>query len=122
MKIGFIGGGNMAEAMLSAILSRSLASADEIVVSDIDANKRLNLQQKYQVHITGDNYQAIQGRDIIVLAIKPQVLAEVCAGLKGRFQPGQLLISILAGKSINTLSTGLGHRCMVRSMSSSVAT
>jgi pyrroline-5-carboxylate reductase len=116
MKIGFIGGGNMAEAILSAILSRNLSSADEIVISDIDANKRLNLKQKYLVDVTGDNYQAVQEREIIVLAIKPQVLADVSAGLKGRLQQSQLLISILAGKSIHTLSSGLQHQCIVRSM------
>jgi pyrroline-5-carboxylate reductase len=116
MKIGFIGGGNMAEAILAAVLNRNLASADEIFVSDIDANKRLNLQQKYHVNVTGDNLQAVQGREIIVLAVKPQVLAEVSAGLKGRIQTDQLVISILAGKSINTISSGLAHRCIVRSM------
>jgi pyrroline-5-carboxylate reductase len=116
MKIGFIGGGNMAEAILAAVLSRNLAPADEITVSDIDASKRLALQQKYHINVTGDNLQAVQGREIIVLAIKPQVLAEAAAGLKGRVQPTQLVISILAGKSINTLSASLDHRCIVRSM------
>ena len=116
MKIGFIGGGNMAEAMLSAILNRKLATADEIIVSDVDANKRLKLQQKYHINVTGDNCQAVQGREIIILAIKPQVLADVSNGLKGRLQRSQLLISILAGKSISTLGTSLDHRCIIRSM------
>ena len=108
MKIGFIGGGNMAEAILAAVLSRNLARANEITVSDIDANKRANLQQKYRVDVTGDNLKAVTGKEIIVLAIKPQVLAEVSAGLKGKIRPDQMVISILAGKSIQTISSRTG--------------
>ena len=66
--------------------------------------------------MTEDNLQAVKGKDIVILAIKPQVLAEVMTGLKGRLKPAQLVISIIAGKSINTISTGLGHNCIVRSM------
>jgi pyrroline-5-carboxylate reductase len=116
MKIAFIGGGNMAEAMLAAVLRQNMASPAEITASDIDANKRANLTQKYQIQTVGDNRTAIQGKDIIVLAIKPQVLADVISGLKGLIGPEQLIISIIAGKSINTISTGLGHIRIVRSM------
>jgi pyrroline-5-carboxylate reductase len=116
MKIAFIGGGNMAEAILSAILRQNLASPGDISVSDVDAAKRNALEQKYRVGVTGDNRKAIPGKDVIILAIKPQVLAEVMAGLKGHIKPEQLVISIIAGKSIPTLSSGLAHECLVRSM------
>jgi len=116
MKIAFIGGGNMAEAILSAILRQNLASPGNISVSDIVAAKLTNLEQKYRVKVTGDNRQALQGKDIIILAIKPQVLSEVMAGLKGQIKPDQLVISIIAGKSISTLSQGLAHNCLIRSM------
>ena len=106
----------MAEAILSSILTRHVASPEEITVSDIDANKRTALEQKYHVKTTGDNRLAIEGKDITVLAVKPQVLADVMTGLKDRIQPTQLVISIIAGKSINSIGTGLGHRCIVRSM------
>jgi pyrroline-5-carboxylate reductase len=116
MKITFIGGGNMAEAILSAVLRQKLAAPQDITVSDIDSQKRTNLKDKYKVNVTDNNLQAIQGKDVIVLAVKPQILAEVAPGLKGRLNSNQLVISILAGKSIRTLSDVLSHSCIVRSM------
>jgi pyrroline-5-carboxylate reductase len=116
MKIAFIGGGNMAEAILSAIVRKDLASPGEITVSDIDAAKLVNLEKKYKVKVTDDNRQAIEGQDIIILALKPQILDEVMTGLKDRIKPDRLVISIIAGKSISTISSGLAHNCLVRSM------
>jgi pyrroline-5-carboxylate reductase len=116
MKIAFIGGGNMGEAILSSILAKGLAKGEEITVSDVVESKRVSLQQKYQVAVTDDNVEAVKGKDIIVLAVKPQIFAEVASQLKGRLKPEQLVISILAGKSLHTLSSGLGHDCIVRSM------
>jgi pyrroline-5-carboxylate reductase len=116
MKIAFIGGGNMAEAMLSAVLNRHLADKKEITVSDISVSRRSYLEQKYGVNVSDDSSQAIRENDIVILAIKPQVLAEVMAGLVGQLRPNQLVISIIAGKSINTISRGLAHKCLIRSM------
>ncbi len=116
MKIAFIGGGNMAEAILSAILSKGVARAGEINVCDVLESKRDSLEQKYQVMVTDSNIDAVKGKDIIVLAVKPQIFSEVASQLKGQLKPSQLVISILAGKSINTISSGLAHNCIVRSM------
>ena len=92
MKIAFIGGGNMAEAILSAVLAKGLAEAADITVSDISDEKRGLLKQKYQVAVTDDNAGAVKGKEIVVLAVKPQVLTEVAAQLKGRLKPGKLVI------------------------------
>jgi pyrroline-5-carboxylate reductase len=116
MKIAFIGGGNMAEAILSAVLKNKLAAAKDITVSDIDANKRNNLEQKYKIITSSDNQTAIEGKEAVILAVKPQVLAEIMPALNNRIKPNQLVISILAGKSIKTISSGLNHNCIVRSM------
>ncbi|HSW58045.1 MAG TPA: pyrroline-5-carboxylate reductase [Dehalococcoidales bacterium] len=116
MKIGFVGGGNMAEAMLSSILTRGISGLDEIRISDTLPARRDYLQSQYRVSVTPDNPVACQGRDIVILAVKPQVLNDVMAGLKNQLTAEQLVISIIAGKSINTLSLGLGHSCIVRSM------
>jgi pyrroline-5-carboxylate reductase len=116
MKIAFIGGGNMAEAILSSVLAKGLAKAGEITVSDVMESKRVSLQQRYQVAVTDNNVEAIRGKEIVVLAVKPQVFAEVAPQLKGRLIPDQLIISILAGKSLQTLKSGLAHDCLVRSM------
>ncbi len=116
MKIAFIGGGNMAEAILSAVLSKGLAKSGDITVSDVIENKRVSLKEKYQVAVTANNIEAIHGKEIIVLAVKPQIFNEVALQIKGHLQPEQLVISILAGKSINSLRAGLAHDCIVRSM------
>ncbi len=116
MKLAFIGGGNMAEAILSAILAKGLAKADEVKVSDVVESKRTILKQKYQIEVTDNNIEAVKGKDIVILAIKPQIFAEVAPQLIGQLKTGQLVISILAGKNIKTLSSGLAHDCIVRSM------
>ena len=116
MKIGFIGGGNMADAILSAVLKHNLATPSGVTVSDIAEARRDYLRQTYKVNVTDSNPGAVEGKDVIILAIKPQTLSDAMAGLKGKLKPTQLLISIVAGKSIQTISSGLNHKCLVRSM------
>jgi len=116
MKITFIGGGNMGEAMLSAILARKLSQPRAISVSDISQPRRQYLEQKYGVAVTDDNRLATKRADVVVLAIKPQNLVEVMAGLNGQLKPAQLVLSIVAGAKINTLCRGLDHNCVVRAM------
>ncbi len=116
MKIGFIGGGNMGEAMLTAILGKGLSTAEEICVSDINNKRRLYLEQEYNITVTDNNRQVTDNSDIIILSIKPQNLAEVMAELFGRLEPARPILSIIAGASINTLRLGLNHRRIARSM------
>jgi len=116
MKIAFIGGGNMAEAMLSSILDKKLSSPQSISISDISESRRQYLKQKYSATVINDNRLAIDEADITVLAIKPQNLAEVMTELRGCFKPSQLVVSIIAGVKLNTLCQGLNHRYIARSM------
>jgi pyrroline-5-carboxylate reductase len=116
MKISFIGGGNMAEAMLSAILNKSLSQPQDIIVSDIAESRRQHLNGKYGISVTEDNARAIDNADIVILAIKPQNLADVMSGIRGKLKPIQLVLSIIAGARIQTLRSGLDHNCIVRSM------
>jgi len=116
LKITFIGGGNMGEAMLSAILGKGLNSPSAITVSDVSQTRRQHLEQKYSLAVTDINQLAVEKGDIIVLAIKPQNLAEVMAELSGQLKPRQLVLSIIAGKAIQTLSSGLDHNRVVRAM------
>lgn len=116
MNLAFIGGGNMGEAMLAAILGHGLALPASISVSDVSQSRREYLSREYHVMVTADNRQAVSGKDVVVLAIKPQNLNEVMAGLKGQLAAGQLVISIIAGTRIETLRRGLGHHRLVRAM------
>lgn len=116
MKIAFIGGGNMAEAILAALIRAGLAEPGDIGVSDISRERLTYLLNKYQITVSAENGQIIAGSDVVVMAVKPQVLTAVMAGLKGQLKPSQLLISIVAGKNLATLREGLSHDCLVRSM------
>ena len=116
MKITFIGGGAMGEAILSAILKKKLSTPEAICVSDINESRLKYLEQKYGVTVTSNNRQAVDNSDIVVMAIKPQNLAEVMADLKSQLKPDQLILSIIAGARIDTLCQGLDHRSIARAM------
>lgn len=112
----FIGGGVMGEVILSAILAEGLTASQAISVSDISESRRQYLNEKYAVAVTDDSRKAVSRGDVVVLAIKPQNLAEAMAELNGRLKSNQLVLSIVAGASIGTLSSGLGHNQIVRAM------
>jgi len=116
MKITFIGGGAMGEAMLSALLGKGLTTTREVCVSDVSDARRSHLAQKYGVAVTENNRQAVNEGDIVVLAVKPQNLTGLMAEISGRLKPGQLVLSIIAGAGIETLCQGLNYRLVVRVM------
>ena len=106
----------MGEAMLSALLSKKLSKPQDISVSDIDESRRQHLEQKYGVAVTEDNKLAVDKGDIVILAIKPQNLAEAMAELNGCLKPTQVVLSIIAGARIKTLCQGLNHGRIIRAM------
>lgn len=116
MKIAFIGGGNMGEAIIGALLEKKLSVPADISVSDISEPRRQYLKKQYGVAVASKNREAVSGKNVVVLAVKPQNLPEVLADLKGCLKPDQLVLSIVAGVKISTISQGLGHRNVVRSM------
>lgn len=111
--ISFIGGGNMAQALIGGLISRGLPPT-RITVSDPVEDIRLFLAEK-DVHVTDDNVAAIRDADIVVFAVKPQVLASVLKPLKGLCD-GKLVMSIVAGAEIATLSYLLETDRIVRVM------
>jgi len=116
MKIAFIGGGAMGQAMLSAIISSGLSTPENITVSDKNKARLKQLKQDFGVYTTGNNFEAVARGDIVILAVKPQNLAEVMAEIGGQFKTNQLVLSIVAGKSIKTLRKGLKYDAIVRAM------
>ncbi|ATZ66499.1 pyrroline-5-carboxylate reductase [Acinetobacter haemolyticus] len=103
--ICFIGGGNMAQALIGGLLSRGLP-VTRITVSDPVEQIRQILEEK-GVQTTTDNLEAIKNADVVVLAVKPQVLATVLQPLKGLLSD-KLVISIIAGAEIQTISDLIG--------------
>jgi pyrroline-5-carboxylate reductase len=116
MKIAFIGGGNMGEAILASLLGKNFCKPKDISVSELIETRRDYLKQKYAVTVTDNSKEAVNGKDVIVLAVKPQNIGDALAALKGALKPGQLALSIAAGVTIKTIKNGLAHDTIIRSM------
>ena len=106
----------MAEAMISGLLRGHLVEPDQIVASHPRADRREALARTHGIRTVDTNAAAVAGADVVLLAIKPQMLARVGREIRGGLKPGQLVISILAGATTSALSGHLGHRELVRSM------
>jgi len=111
-KIGFIGGGNMAEAILKGLLAAGVNPAS-IIIAEPTAARRDLLNEKYKVNVSGDNAEVAGKTDIIILAIKPQVSQLVLKGLKDVVTKEKLVISIMAGIRIAAIETALNEGCRV---------
>ena len=116
MRIAFIGAGVMGEAMISALLRQGAASHDTVSACDVDQARLTHIGEKYKVNCSRDIHRAVVDRDVVVLSIKPQTLAEVMKDLKGELKEEQLVLSIVAGAKIDTIRKGLGHDKVVRVM------
>ena len=114
--IGFIGAGNMAEAMIKGILRRELVPPQSIFAADPREDRLAYLAEKYGIRTSTDNHQVTQAAKILVLSIKPQVLPKVMKRIRGEVQPDALVLSIIAGARISVITAGLEHQAMVRAM------
>lgn len=117
MKIGFIGLGNMAQAMIGGILQKGLASPEEVYGSAKTAKTQEAIQQKYGISITGDNKKTVQAADILFLAVKPQFYPEVIAQIKELDFRNKVIVSIAPGKTLEWLAGQFGAaHAFVRAM------
>jgi pyrroline-5-carboxylate reductase len=114
MNICFIGGGNMATALIGGLLGKGF-SATGISVVEISADNRKRIQDDFSVHAFENIAEGIAGSDIIVFAVKPQQLREVAQELAPLLK-GQLLISIAAGIRAADLARWSGSQAVVRAM------
>jgi pyrroline-5-carboxylate reductase len=115
LKISFIGGGNMAAALIGGLAGK-LTSADNIQVIDINTDALGKLQQQFGVRTSPSIDSSIAGSDVIVLAVKPQQMKDVVARLAPHIS-SQLILSIAAGIRAIDLSRWLGgHNAIVRTM------
>ena len=115
-RIAFVGSGNMGSAMIGAAIDRLRIAPGQIVASDIDAAQGAALEGRYGIHTSTANAAAVEGADLVVLAVKPQVLPAVLDDLGGQIPPQAAVLSIVAGATLGTLVEGLRHTAVVRSM------
>lgn len=116
MKVSFIGGGVMAEAIIASAIDKLVLQPTEIMVSDPLESRRSHLIGKYSVNTVSENHKAIENANLIVLAMKPQDLGAVADSLKSYLQDDQVILSIAAGVTLNSLENGLAHNRIVRAM------
>lgn len=112
LEIGFIGGGNMAEAMVRGLVASGTA-ASSILVSEPDAKKRALLKRRYKVAVGQDNAVLAQSCSVIVLAVKPQILPLILTELAGRVGARTLVLSIAAGVRLASIEKALLGRIRV---------
>jgi pyrroline-5-carboxylate reductase len=114
--ITFIGGGNMARALIGGLIKAGV-DADHITVSDPSAAQRNAAESDFGIRTSQDNAEAVAGRNVIVLAVKPQIMDEVLASIKSSLAENVLIISVAAGIPLARLGAGLDeHRALVRAM------
>lgn len=115
--IGFIGGGQMGEALMRGILSAGLQNPDGVMVAEPDVRRGQYLEEKYGIRTAADAADLCGHSRIVILAVKPQVMDMVLAQYKEYLTDNHLVISIAAGVAIHALETGLGaDRRIIRVM------
>ncbi len=95
-KIGFIGGGNMAEAIIKGLLAGGM-SAERIIASEPSNDRRQHLTDAFSISLVENNLELMAACDLIVLSIKPQIADEILDEISGAYDESKLLVSILAG-------------------------
>ena len=116
LQLAFIGAGAMGEAMIGGLLSRHQLEPTHITASDRHRERLHEVQERLGIRTTLDNRTAARKGQVVVLAVKPQVLPAVFKDLRGRIKKDALVLSIVAGATIDSLASGLQHRAIVRTM------
>lgn len=115
-RIAVVGAGVMAEAMLAGLLARDLVEPGRVTCSHPREDRRQELQQRHGVVAVAGNAEAASRGEVVLLAVKPQMLRTVMSELRPVMRPDQLVISVIAGATTRALGEGLGHPAVVRTM------
>ena len=117
MKLGFIGCGNMASAIMSGIISNGLIQADEIIGADVFAPSREKAKENLGIQIAETNIKVVEKAEAFVLSVKPQYYEEVIAEIKDFVREDQLIITLAPGKTLAWLEEKFGKSVkLVRTM------
>ena len=114
--IATVGSGVMAEAMVFGLLEGRLVEPGQIVASHPRAERRAALADTHGIRTVASNVDAVSDADVIILAVKPQMLARVGREIGPHLRQGQLVLSVLAGPTSAALVSALGHDQVVRAM------
>ncbi len=115
-KVVFIGPGVMAEAMATGLISKAGVAADRITFSGPRPKRLEELSERYGSRSATDNRKAVEGAEVVVLSVKPQMAPDVADELNGAIPAGALVLSIVAGARLEALAGRLNHKALVRAM------
>lgn len=117
MKLGFIGTGNMAGAIMGGIIKKGIFKPEEIIGADIFEPGRQRAKDTYGINVTGDNKEVMEKAEIVVLSVKPQYYASTIAEIKDYVTDSQIIITIAPGKTLAWLEEQFGKAVkIVRTM------
>lgn len=114
--IALIGPGAMAEAIIAGLLRKEITTPDHILASGPHVERASELHERYGIRGMTNNREAASQADMVILSIKPQRLSKVLADLEGAIPERALVLSIIAGATIQMISEGLKHNAVARSM------
>ena len=114
--IATVGSGVMAEAMIAGLLRGALVEPRQVVASHPRAERREHLEREYGIRVVADNVDALEGADVVLFAIKPQMLGRVGREIGPHLRRGQLVLSVIAGATTAALTGTLGHDQVIRAM------
>jgi pyrroline-5-carboxylate reductase len=115
-KLCFVGAGSMATAMITGLCEQKLLSPTNITASDPVATQLSILASRYPINTTSSNSEAVKDKSVIVLSIKPQILSKIGVELSQQIPADALVLSIIAGVTIDTIRQQLNHNRIVRVM------
>lgn len=113
MKIGFIGCGNMASAMIGGILKKGICEKEEIIVSNLTEAGMIRSRERLGVNATRSNREVAEKAKMIVLAVKPQFYEEILEEVSDLFTPEHLVIGIAPGKTLSWIGERCGKACRI---------
>ena len=109
MKLGFIGAGNMAKAMMGGVLKNGIFKPEEVIASDLYVPGLEAAKESLGIHITTDNKEVAKNSEVIVLAVKPQFYTDVINEISGLITDNHIIVTIAPGKTLEYLAETFGH-------------
>jgi pyrroline-5-carboxylate reductase len=116
MQVGIVGAGVMAEAMIAGLVADRSVAASQLTASHPRRERRETLASRHRIRCVARNAEAAGEADIVVLAVKPQMLGRVMRELRPVLRGEQVVLSIVAGATLGALTRGLAHAAVVRAM------
>lgn len=117
MKLGFIGTGNMASAIMGGVIKNQVVAAEEIIGADLFAPGRERVKEQFGINVTASNKEVVEKAEVIILSVKPQFYADVIQEIKDDVKESQIIITIAPGKTLEWLGGQFGKPVkLVRTM------